>query len=312
MSVAANSYPKPRTLAILTALIGLVLLVLGIRLAGLGGSLYYAIGGLVLLVCGVMAFRGDRRAAPLYGGFFLATLVWAIYEVGLDAWALVPRLAFFAALGLWFLLPRVRRGLLQTEPAPLLRQPITWGALGGAAVFIVAVVVANTGYEVRPRQRTWQRHHRWRQPRLGTLRREPRRHTLCTARRNQSRHRGESRTCVDFSHQGAGTFKGTPIQAGDGLYLCTGKNIIVSLDADSGAERWRFDPEIDARLRNLRESKSALLARLELVLDACEEKGGDPGELRRYAAAVSGANVDVRDVGATWKIATEWFTSKEG
>ena len=42
-----------------------------------------------------------------------------------------------------------------------------------------------------------------------------------------------------------GTFKGTPIQVGDGLYLCTGQNIILSLDPDNGEERWRFDPQID-------------------------------------------------------------------
>ena len=32
---------------------------------------------------------------------------------------------------------------------------------------------------------------------------------------------------------------------GDGLYLCTGQNIILSLDPDNGEERWRFDPQID-------------------------------------------------------------------
>jgi quinate dehydrogenase (quinone) len=41
-----------------------------------------------------------------------------------------------------------------------------------------------------------------------------------------------------------GTFKGTPIQVGNSVYLCTGQNIIISLDPDTGAEQWRFDPQI--------------------------------------------------------------------
>jgi glucose dehydrogenase len=41
-----------------------------------------------------------------------------------------------------------------------------------------------------------------------------------------------------------GAFKATPIQIGDLLYACTGGNVIVALDAETGAERWRFDPEV--------------------------------------------------------------------
>ena len=43
-----------------------------------------------------------------------------------------------------------------------------------------------------------------------------------------------------------GEFKGTLIQIDDGLYLCTGRNVILALDPDSGEERWRYDPEIQS------------------------------------------------------------------
>ena len=42
-----------------------------------------------------------------------------------------------------------------------------------------------------------------------------------------------------------GAFKGTPILVDDGLYLCTGQNIILSLDPDTGEEKWRFDPKLE-------------------------------------------------------------------
>ena len=37
-----------------------------------------------------------------------------------------------------------------------------------------------------------------------------------------------------------GSFKGTPIQVGNHLLMCTGQNIVLSLDPDSGEERWRW------------------------------------------------------------------------
>ena len=41
-----------------------------------------------------------------------------------------------------------------------------------------------------------------------------------------------------------GAFKATPIQVGDLLYACTGGNVIVALDAETGERRWEFDPQV--------------------------------------------------------------------
>ncbi len=71
-----NPYPKPRFLAVVIAITGRVLLVLGGELIGAGGSFYYAIAGLALGACGVMLFRGDCRGAQLYGLFLLGTFAW--------------------------------------------------------------------------------------------------------------------------------------------------------------------------------------------------------------------------------------------
>ena len=65
-------------------------------------------------------------------------------------------------------------------------------------------------------------------------------------------------------------------------------------------------------LAKLREERSALLERLKTVLDAYEEKGGDPKEYRQYATAVSGMKVEVTDTSATWAAIRGWITSKEG
>src|SRR3546814_920047 len=36
----------------------------------------------------------------------------------------------------------------------------------------------------------------------------------------------------------------TPLKVGDSLYVCTPKNIILSLDPATGRQRWRFDPHV--------------------------------------------------------------------
>lgn len=39
------------------------------------------------------------------------------------------------------------------------------------------------------------------------------------------------------------TLEVTPLMVDDSVYLCSASNEIISLDAESGAERWRFDPQ---------------------------------------------------------------------
>jgi quinoprotein glucose dehydrogenase len=43
-------------------------------------------------------------------------------------------------------------------------------------------------------------------------------------------------------------FQATPILHGDALYVCTPRSIVLALDAETGALRWRFDPEVDVSL----------------------------------------------------------------
>ena len=70
--------------------------------------------------------------------------------------------------------------------------------------------------------------------------------------------------------------------------------------------------EVLASLPKLRDEKSAILDRFEVVLDAYEVKGGDPEGYRKYAAAVTGIKAQINDVSSTWHALTGWLTSKEG
>lgn len=102
----------PWVLASLLIAIGLFLLVGGVELALLGGSFYYALTGAAVTVAGALLWRGRRLGMKLYAAMLGWTLAWALWEVGLDGWGLAARLLAPFVLGLWFLLPHVRRGLV--------------------------------------------------------------------------------------------------------------------------------------------------------------------------------------------------------
>lgn len=68
-------------------------------------------------------------------------------------------------------------------------------------------------------------------------------------------------------------------------------------------------------INKLREEQTALIDRFNVVLSALKDKGGDVEEYEKYAAAVSGLNVDIqaiKDVSAFRIIIWGWLKSTEG
>src|SRR5678815_4750897 len=99
------SAPPPRhplvtVLALLLIVLGLVIGGLGAWLLSLGGSWYYAIAGLGLLVCGILLWGNRRSGALLYALVFIGSLLWTWWESGSDYWRWVPRLGLVTALGI--------------------------------------------------------------------------------------------------------------------------------------------------------------------------------------------------------------------
>lgn len=238
-----NRTRPPRIFASLLLLVGLALAVGGVRLALLGGSLYYSTAGITLLVCGVLLWQGNRWGSYLYGLLTFATLAWAVGEVGFDGWALAPRVLPFLVLGLLLLRPGLRRSLHGREVRPVLRSPIAWIALVALlAVGVTAMVrrpyptlsfpVATIG-AAQSVQGDWAHYGR---TAAGT-RYAP------FDQINGSNVKGLKPAWTYRTGVG-GAFKATPLQIGDTLYVCLAGNIITALSADTGERRWQFDPRL--------------------------------------------------------------------
>ena len=89
-----------RILGFLLAMVGLALLAGGVQLVMLGGSAYYLLAGLGLILSGVLLGRRDVRSAWLFGIVYIGTIIWALWEAGLAFWPQVPRIGPFLVMGI--------------------------------------------------------------------------------------------------------------------------------------------------------------------------------------------------------------------
>ncbi|MBK7250809.1 MAG: membrane-bound PQQ-dependent dehydrogenase, glucose/quinate/shikimate family [Gammaproteobacteria bacterium] len=254
-----------RVFALLLAVIGLALALGGARLLLLGGSAYYVVTGLLLAASAILLWRGQKSGLYLYGAILIGTLAWAIWEAGFDAWALMPRLGLLLALGAWLLLPLARRGLTPRAVDPLPARRARGAPLlliGSAALAVVAggalhradsTLQADPIYQAgtRParsaadtpsasRADTGEWLHYGGNP--GGTRFSPATQ-ITTANVRELQVAWTYRTGP--SPPGYVTFEATPLKVGNALYLCTGYNDVIALDADSGRELWRHRTQVN-------------------------------------------------------------------
>ena len=234
----------PRFFAVLLVVIGLVLGLGGVKLATLGGSLYYLIAGSGLIACGVLLWRGNRWGARLYALLTLCTILWALWEVGFDGWALAPRVLPFLVLGLVLLLPGVRRRLAAVQSRPLRRTPLAWAWVAGLIALCIGVALREPyptlAFPAAAAGMSTQGSGDWlHYGRTAAGTRYAPFEEINAANVSGLEVAWTYRTGV------GGAFKATPLQVGGTLYVCLARNIITALDADSGDERWRFDPKLN-------------------------------------------------------------------
>lgn len=227
-------------------LIGLPLLIGGAQLGLLHGSHYYVAAGLGLVVAGVQLARGKASGGIIFALVLLGTLGWALWESGLAFWPLVPRVFSPLVIGIVALLT------LFAVPKSAQR---TWGmrltSLGvvlAAAILGVALAlttnegVAKTAAPVHPVQLAGQPGD-WR-----NYGRDPggQRYAPFDQVNNKTVQNLKVAWTVRTGDvaKGGSEDQNTPSQIGDTVYICTPRNIVIAVDADTGKERWRHDPGI--------------------------------------------------------------------
>ncbi|MGY1449678.1 glucose/quinate/shikimate family membrane-bound PQQ-dependent dehydrogenase [Pseudomonas chlororaphis] len=258
MSTDGASSPSrllPSLLGILLLLMGLAMLAGGIKLSMLGGSLYYLLAGIGLIVSGILLLAGRSAALLVYGVVLFASSVWALWEVGLDWWQLVPRLSLFFALGVVLLLPWFRRPLLRNGPAPVSTAVLGVAVVlaGGAAINsqfthpgeisgeLGRASADTTSAAPTMPEGDWQAYGR---TEFGDRYSPLTQITPANIGKLQEAWRirtGDMPTAKDPVEI---TNQNTPLKVNGMLYACTAHSQVLALDPDTGKEIWRFDPKI--------------------------------------------------------------------
>ncbi|MEX5409432.1 glucose/quinate/shikimate family membrane-bound PQQ-dependent dehydrogenase [Atlantibacter hermannii] len=241
--------------ALFAVLCGLYLLIGGVWLITLGGSWYYPIAGLVMLGVAWLLWRGKQSALWLYAALLLATMLWSIWEVGFDFWALTPRCDILVFFGIWLILPFVWRKLPVISrpalPSMMVTLIITAGILGwaifndpqeidgtlktdAAAATTAAPAIPDGDWPAYGRNQEGQRFSPLKQINADNV------HELKEAWTFQTR---DVKLPTD---PGEITNEVTPIKVGDTLYLCSAHQRLFALDAATGKEKWHFDPQLNA------------------------------------------------------------------
>lgn len=239
---------------LLTTLFGLALAIGGAWLLSLRGSPFYLFSGLVLLGVAWGLWRHRRWASWLYAGWLLVLLAWSLWEAGLYWWPLATRLGVPALLGLLIALPAARRSSPHGYTGPS-RAPVLLAALLVAAVAFagiprhlhetrgtlpMAIVNADAALGDAPQpDGEWQAYGR-----SGYGQRFSPLTQITPANVGQLQLAWQMRTgdLRGPDDVGETTYEVTPLKIGDTLYLCTPHSLAIALDADTGKERWRFDP----------------------------------------------------------------------
>jgi quinoprotein glucose dehydrogenase len=244
-----------RAVGAVLALIGLVLLIGGVWLVAAGGSPYYLIAGLGLLVSGGLLLLLRPVGIWIYAAVWIATIVWAIWEVGLRGWGLVPRLvgptvlmALVLAIGPVLILPaRGRRVLGATAAAFVLIVVLGCGVVAvanrpPAAGPLPSAAMAMTEPSLMPVGADWPAYGGTYSARRYSPLAQITPANVARLQRAWTFHTGDlPDDAFARSKYGAET---TPLKIADTLYLCTPKNILIALDPASGQQRWRYDPKV--------------------------------------------------------------------
>ncbi|WCT74238.1 membrane-bound PQQ-dependent dehydrogenase, glucose/quinate/shikimate family [Sphingomonas naphthae] len=237
------------------ALIGLVLAVGGAWLVGVGGSAYYLIAGLAMIVSGVLLVRQRIAGGWLYIAIFAATLVWAVWEVGGNPWALVPRVVapLVLLVAVLLVMPLLTRAASRWRwggggaVAAVVVAAIAFTALGKASEApVMAALPAASGIMGDPSLHQagadWPAYGGSYAARRFSPLSQITPGNVAGLERAWLIHTGD----MPSNPQVAGTYgaENTPLKVGDTLYVCTPKNLVLALDPATGRQKWRFDPKV--------------------------------------------------------------------
>ncbi|UST56166.1 pyrroloquinoline quinone-dependent dehydrogenase (plasmid) [Comamonadaceae bacterium OTU4NAUVB1] len=254
----------------LAGLLGLAMLGLGLWLATLGGSAYYALCGAVLAGGALAAWRGrPGLGVGLLAVALVSSIGWAFWEIAGKGWQPVWAIDLAARVGViaglfavtllaWLLGRPLARSRRRTVHAGAWA---TAGALAGAVAFAWERPMAPAGASgtagpppatmasappspsAPPADTDWTAFGGTNAGRRFSPAAQITPANVATLGEAWRFHTGDTAPSDRVSYAA----QNTPLKVGDALFVCSPGNRVFALDPATGAERWRFDPHVAPR-----------------------------------------------------------------
>ena len=243
--------------AVIFALIGIALGGGGVQLVLLGGSPYYLVAGAGFLLTAILLFMKRPAALWVYAVVIVASLAWAVWEVGFDWWQLGPRGGVIIVLGFWLMTPWVRKPLGFVSPtgqrygAKSLPLAISLVASVAIAVFSMfqdphdktgalptEVVSATPSLGGNVPAGEWHQYGRTPYGQRYSPLDQVNTSNVAKLELAWQYQTGDVKLPADV---GETTYQVTPLKIGNTLYVCTPHNLAIAIDATTGKEKWKYD-----------------------------------------------------------------------
>ena len=230
------------TLISVFCLTGFILTVMGGLLIYMGGSLYYLLAGVAVFTTAIYMIKGNPRAFKVFAVLVALTLVWALYESDGYWLSLLPRIAMWLVLGLWFM-SSWYWGTIKQQTQDTLTTARRWVGVPSAISIFVLVIVGMQGHEHNG---------------TGTERGVKSQDVITDWRHYGNTDGGTRFAQIEQINTDTigrlkevwryrtgveNDFKMTPLQVDDHLYICAASNVLMAVDSDTGEEVWRYDPQ---------------------------------------------------------------------
>ncbi|WP_312403382.1 glucose/quinate/shikimate family membrane-bound PQQ-dependent dehydrogenase [Rhizobium sp.] len=237
------------------ALAGLFFAIAGGKLVMLGGSWYFLLAGIAIVIAGALVILRKPAGALLFGLVTIATVLWALWDAGLDFWPLISRLLAFGvgAVVIALSFPLLRKAAGKTPaylPSFAVAAILAVASVAGFAGMMVphptvafsGTPVALTPVDPAKEQKNWEAY--------GNTSGGSRFAALDQITRDNVKDLTVAWTYntgdTPISPGGNGAEDQlTPLQVGDRVFLCTPHNNVIAIDADTGKEIWKN--EINAK-----------------------------------------------------------------
>lgn len=236
-------------LALLLAAAGADMGIGGLALLQMGGSAYYIMTGAALLVVAVLIMLRSMAALPIYALVVFATLVWAVAEVGLDWWQLAPRGGLLVLFGILLLVRPVRRRMEHGEGRKFVALPLQAAIVASVGIAIAAWIAGpqtvdgelpQASYANAGNSGEWTAYGGDAAGQHWSALAQITPANIARLKPVWHYHTG------DLPRPGdplSVTNQVTPLKIGQALFLCTPHALAIALDAETGRELWRFDPQ---------------------------------------------------------------------